>query len=192
MEANNVPAITITVSSHLCVFWHHFSCLVLLFQGYIACQNFNLTGFHPSSETQGQSVWLGGTTKVFKHRRKSPLVPILTGPLPNIQVNAGSWLGPQNALYYCAQSANSISWVFFVSLYTMAIVSPYLSGVFTNVVRATDWLPLCLRGWVSSLAWLIISLHFQIMAKHWTPLECLSDMINQETANKGILTGVPV
>ena len=78
MEANNVPAITITVSSHLCVFCHHFSCLVLLFQGYIACQNFNLTGFHPSSETQGQSVWLGGTTKVFKHRRKSPLVPILT------------------------------------------------------------------------------------------------------------------
>ena len=113
MEANNVPAITIAVSSHLCVICHHFSCLVLLFQGYVVCQNFNLTGSHPSSETQGQSVWLGGTTKVFKHRRKSPLVPILTGPLPNIQANAGSWLGPQNALYYCAQSANSISWVFF-------------------------------------------------------------------------------
>ena len=30
------------------------------------------------------------------------------------------------------------------------------------------------------------------MAKHWTPLECLSDMINQESGNKGILTGVPV
>ena len=72
MEANNVPAITIAVSSHLCVICHHFSCLVLLFQGYVVCQNFNLTGSHPSSETQGQSVGLGGATKVFKHRRKSP------------------------------------------------------------------------------------------------------------------------
>ena len=59
-----------------------------------------------------------GATKVFKHRRKSPWVPTLTGPFPNGQVNAGSWLGTKNALYYCAQSANSISWVLFVSSYT--------------------------------------------------------------------------
>ena len=64
-----------------------------------------------------------GATKVFKHRRKSPWVPTLTGPFPNGQVNAGSWLGTKNALYYCAQSANSISWVLFVSSYTTAIDS---------------------------------------------------------------------
>ena len=31
-----------------------------------------------------------GATKVFKHRRKSPWVPTLTGPFPNGQVNGGS------------------------------------------------------------------------------------------------------
>ena len=56
-----------------------------------------------------------GATKVFKHGRKSPWVPTLTGPFPNGQANAGSWLGTKNALYYCAQSANSFSWVIFVS-----------------------------------------------------------------------------
>ena len=44
-----------------------------------------------------------GATKVFKHRRKSPWVPTLTGPFPNGQANAGSRLGTKNALYYCAQ-----------------------------------------------------------------------------------------
>ena len=62
-----------------------------------------------------------GATKVLKHRRKSPWVPTLTGPFPNSPVDAGSWLGTKNALYYCAQSANSISWVLFVSSYTTAI-----------------------------------------------------------------------
>ena len=62
-------------------------------------------------------------TKVFKHRRKSRRVPTLSGPFPNGQVNAGSWLGTKNALYYCAQSGNSISWVLFVSSYTTAFDS---------------------------------------------------------------------
>ena len=31
-----------------------------------------------------------GSQSVFKHRRKSPWVPTLTGPFPNGQVNAGS------------------------------------------------------------------------------------------------------
>ena len=83
-----------------------------------------LAGFRASSETQGRSVGPGkGATKVFKHRRKSPWVPTLTGPFPNGQANAGSWLGTKNALYYCAQSANSISWVLFVSSYTTVIDS---------------------------------------------------------------------
>ena len=64
-----------------------------------------------------------GATKVFKHRRKSPWVPTLTGPFPNGQANVGSWLGTKNALYYCAQSANSFSWVLFVSSYKTPIDS---------------------------------------------------------------------
>ena len=42
-------------------------------------------------------------------------------PFPNGQANAGSWLGTKNALYYCAQSTSSISWVLFVSSYATAI-----------------------------------------------------------------------
>ena len=64
-----------------------------------------------------------GRTKVFKYGRKSPWVPTLTELFPKIQADAGSWLGTKNALYYCAQSANSISWVLFVSSYTTAIDS---------------------------------------------------------------------
>ena len=71
-------------------------------------------------------------TKVLKHRRKSPWVPILTGPFPNGQENAGSWLGTKNALYYCAQSANSISRVLFVNSYTSA----YLATVARFVHKA--------------------------------------------------------
>ena len=64
-------------------------------------------------------AWLKGATKVFKHGRKSLWVPTLTGPFPNGQENAGSWLGTKNDLYYCAQSANSISWVLFVSSFVL-------------------------------------------------------------------------
>ena len=64
--------------------------------------------------------------------------PNLTGSFPNGQVDAGSWLGAKNALYYCAQLANSISWVLFVSSNTTAIVSPYLSGSFAKVVLARE------------------------------------------------------
>ena len=60
-----------------------------------------------------------GGTKVFKYGRKSPWVPTLTELFPKIQADAGSWLGTKNALYYCAQSANSFSWVLFVSSYTL-------------------------------------------------------------------------
>ena len=82
-----------------------------------------------------------GVTKVFKNRRKSHWVPTLTGPFPNGQVNAGSLLGTKNALYYCAQSANSISWVLFVNSYTAAIVSSQLPGSFPS---------LCVQG---KIAW---------------------------------------
>ena len=49
-----------------------------------------------------------GGTKVFKYERKSPWVPTLTELFPKIQADAGSWLGTKNALYYCAQSVNTL------------------------------------------------------------------------------------
>ena len=49
------------------------------------------------------------------------------------QANAGSWLATKNALYYCAQSANSFTRVLFVSSYTTAIISPQLPGSFTKL-----------------------------------------------------------
>ena len=79
-----------------------------------------------------------GATKVFKYGRKSPWVPTLTELFPNIQADAGSWLDTKNALYYCAKSANSFSWVLFVSSYTTAIVLPHLPGSFTKLVRARE------------------------------------------------------
>ena len=76
-------------------------------------------------------------TKVFKHRRKSPWVPTLTGPFPNGQANAGSWLGTKNALYYCAQSANSISWVLFGEFVHDGYWLDYgLSGSYTKEMHA--------------------------------------------------------
>ena len=79
-----------------------------------------------------------GGTKVFRYEPKSPWVQTLTELFPKIQVDAASWLGTKNALYYCAQSANSFSWVLFVSSYTTAIVSPHLPGSFTKLVRARE------------------------------------------------------
>ena len=62
----------------------------------------------------------------------------LTELFPKIQADAGSWMGTNNALYYCAQSVNSFSWVLFVSSYTTAIVLPHLPGSFTKLVRARE------------------------------------------------------
>ena len=76
-----------------------------------------------------------GATKVFKYGRKSPWpwVPTLTELFPKIQADTGSWLGTKNALYYCAQSANSFSWVLswvrtrlLLSCYTCPVRSPSL------------------------------------------------------------------
>ena len=79
-----------------------------------------------------------GKAKVFKFGWKSLWVPTLTELFPKLQADAGSWLGTKNALYYCAQSANSFSWVLFVSSYTTAIVFPHLPGSFTKLVRARE------------------------------------------------------
>ena len=91
-----------------------------------------------SSETQGQSVGRKGGTNVFMYGRKRPWIPTATELFPKIQADAGSWLGTKNALYYCAESANSFSWVLFVSSYATAIVSPHLPGSFIKLVRARE------------------------------------------------------
>ena len=77
-------------------------------------------------------------TKVFKYGWKSPWVPTLIKLFPKIQADAGSWLGTKNVLYYCAQLANSFSWVLFVSSYTRAIVLLHLPSSFTKLVRTRE------------------------------------------------------
>ena len=61
-----------------------------------------------------------GRTKVFKYGRKSPWVPTLIELFPKIQADAGSYY-----YYYCAQSANSFSWVIFMSSYATPFVWPH-------------------------------------------------------------------
>ena len=61
-----------------------------------------------------------GRAKVFKYGRKSPWVPTLIELFRKIQADAGSYY-----YYYCAQSANSFSWVIFMSSYTTPIVWPH-------------------------------------------------------------------
>ena len=77
-------------------------------------------------------------TKIFKYRQKSPWVMTLIELFPKIQADAVSWLCTKNALYYCAQSANSFSWVLSVTLYTTAIVLPHLPGSFIKLERARE------------------------------------------------------
>ena len=54
-------------------------------------------------------VGRNGAIKVFNYGRKSPWLPTLAELFPKIQADAGSWLATKNALYNCAQSANSLS-----------------------------------------------------------------------------------
>ena len=88
---------------------------------YCLCTKIFLRLPHPRRPRGVSRVGRKGGTKVFRYGQKSPWVPTLTELCPKIQADAGSWLGTKNALYYCAQSANSFSWVLFVSSYTTAI-----------------------------------------------------------------------
>ena len=109
----------------------HCSPRIRPFHGFFSCNCWKLTKISKSGRfysilgDPGAVSWVGrkGATKVFKHEQKSLWEPALTELFPKLQADAGSWLGTKNALYYCAQSANSFSWVLFVSSYTTAIVS---------------------------------------------------------------------
>ena len=76
-----------------------------------------------SSETQGQSVGPGEKLrrKFSSMGGKAPGYRLSPDHFQKVWANAGPWLGTKIALYYCAQSANSFSWVLFVSSYTTAI-----------------------------------------------------------------------
>ena len=56
-------------------------------------------------------VGKGQGRKFASTGKKSPCVRTLTELFPKIQADACSWLGTKNALYYCAQWANSFFWV---------------------------------------------------------------------------------
>ena len=73
-----------------------------------------------------------GATKVFKHgQRRTPGYKLSLNHSRRLR-EYFLLTGQQNALYYCSQSANSISSLLFVGLYRTAIVSPYLCGSFTS------------------------------------------------------------
>ena len=88
--------------------------------------NFDPTTVCASSETQGQSVRSGekGRWKFSSTGKRAPGYRLSPNHFQKFKrIDAGSWLGTKNALYYCAQLANSFSWVLFVHSYTTAIVS---------------------------------------------------------------------
>ena len=84
---------------------------------------FLLTPSHPRRPRGSQSGREKGRDESFQVRAKEPLGTDSHRTISKIQEEAGSWLGTKNALYNCAQSANSFSWVLFVSSYTTAFVS---------------------------------------------------------------------
>ena len=78
----------------------------------------------PSSETHGQSVGSGEKAgrKFSSTDERTPGYRLWRSYFHKLKwMPAPDWA--QNALYYCAQSANSFSWVLFMSSYTTAIVS---------------------------------------------------------------------
>ena len=97
-------------------------------------------GLRTSLETQGQSVGsveragrkFSSTGEGAPRYRLSPTYFQKFRWMP-----APDW-AQKNYLYHCAQSANSFSWILFVSSYTAVIVSPHLPGSFTKLVRAIE------------------------------------------------------
>ena len=87
--------------------------------------NSNVLNYWLTVIAQQQSVGSGEKAewKFSSTGDRAPGYRALTELFPKIRAVPSSWLGTKNALYYCAQSASSFSWVLFVSSYTTAIVS---------------------------------------------------------------------
>ena len=96
----------------------------------------------PSSETQGQSVGsgekAGRNLEFWSTGERASGYRLSSNYFQNFKrMPAPDW-AQKNALYYCAQSANSFPWVLFVSSYKTAIVLPHLPCSFTKLVRARE------------------------------------------------------
>ena len=94
---------------------------------------------HPRRPRGSQSGREKRQDENFQVRAKEPPVPTLTELFPKIQADVCFWLGTKNALYYCAQSANSFSWVLFVSSYTTAIFSGSCTKEMHAVSKLSVW-----------------------------------------------------
>ena len=95
---------------------------------------------HPRRPRGRQSGREKRLNERFQVRAKEPLGTDSRRAISTNSSGCRLLIGHKNALYYCAQSANSFSWVLFVSSYTTAIVSPHLPGSFTKLVRARETL----------------------------------------------------
>ena len=94
--------------------------------------------YHPRRPRRSQSGREKGRDEIFQVRAKEPLG---TESHRAISKNLSGYrllTGHKNAWYYCAQSANTFSWILFVSSYTTAIVLPHLPCSFTKLVRARE------------------------------------------------------
>ena len=80
-----------------------------------SCSDFAVS---TSSETQGRSK---RRDESFQAQGEKPLGTDSHRTISTRSTECRLLIGHKNALYYCAQSANSISWVLFVSSYTTAI-----------------------------------------------------------------------
>ena len=88
-----------------------------------------------SSETQGRSVGRSekARRKFSSTGGKAPGYRLSPDHFQTVKRMLTPDWGQKNALYYCVQSANSFSWVLFVSWYTTAIISSQLSCLFTKI-----------------------------------------------------------
>ena len=102
------------------------------------CSKWRRSHVLPSSEAQGQSVGSGEKAgrKFSSTGKRAPGYWLSPNYFQKFRrMPAPDW-AKNNALHYCAQSANSFSWVLFMSSYKTAIVSPHLPRSFTKLVRA--------------------------------------------------------
>ena len=97
--------------------------------------------FSAYSETQGQSVGPGekARRKFSSTGGRAPGYRLSQDHFQTVKrMLAPDW-AQKNALYYCDQSANSFSWVLFVSSYTAAIISPQLPPWFSCYYFRCRW-----------------------------------------------------
>lgn len=124
----------------LCIFYwfvHLFSYLFAVLSNVLAS-----LGNQGKSVGVGEKVWWKFLS-TWLHGWKIPWVPTPTRPFPKGQANADSWLGTKKMKR---------------TTYTMAIVLPYLSSLFTKVVRV--------HAWETFILIIINPVHFKILLKN--------------------------